>query len=341
MFWSLFWVFFFLFSVQLLTISTAKHTFDTHYKNNITEVKPGPCDFFPLFFCRIVIVGLFPWSIIEVFAISIIFDMIHPCEDVDSSLSMWWTPAPCTSGTAVCTSQAATRTAQSPPDTDLLADFSDSWLSPALRSHVGVEHQSRARAQGPTISCIEFSLLTCDSPHSPFDPHNMTPCLSGFCPPPTCICWCFLCTMWAVRAPPRRRVPFRCNIQPRACGSPLGCRWGERFWQYLGGEAAGRRGSAGCPSWCCGYCCRCGGTLPRCSSQVSSASTSSGFPTAPEERAGIIPEQMVDVWHNANERTHFFVDKAVQDGHQETLWRRQQWVTSQAIHIKTKSKINC
>lgn len=30
------------------------------------------------------------------------------------------------------------------------------------------------------------------------------------------------------------------------------------------------------------------------------------------------------------EETHFFVDKAVQDGHQETLWRQRQPILSQS-----------
>lgn len=154
----------------------------------------------------------------------------------------------------------------------------------------GVERQSWASAQGSTISCTEFSHLTCDSPHFPVDPRDTALC-TGLCPPPACICCCFPRTAWAGPAPPLGHEARRCNIRPQACTSPRGCRWGERFWQYWGGEAVGRRGSAGCLSSCCGCCCRCGGTLPLCSSQVSSASTSSGFPTAPEKRAESNREQ--------------------------------------------------
>lgn len=42
----------------------------------------------------------------------------------------------------------------------------------------------------------------------------------------------------------------------------------------------------------------------------------------------------------ADQETHFFVDKAVQDGHQETLWRQQHWVSTRDQHDRDRYKIN-
>lgn len=191
-----------------------------------------------------------------------------------------------------------------------------------------------ARAQGSTISCIGFSRLTCDSPHSPVDPRNTALC-TGLCPPPVCICCCFPRTAWAGPAPPLRHAACRCNIRPQACASPRDCRWGERFWQYRGGEAVGRRGSAGCLFSCCGCCCRCGGTLPLCSSQVSSASTSSGFPTAPEKRGEKSRESSqakLDVWQRHNVRMSSLTSlltKQYKIATRRPCGDHHQWVTPQ------------
>lgn len=110
-----------------------------HYKNDITSESR-------IFLLNNFLCFCFHDPYLRFFARSTLFDTTHPCEDVDALLSLWWTPAPCASGTAACPSQAGEGGCSASADTHLLADFLPQMTeSGSSRSHAGSNVSAGAR----------------------------------------------------------------------------------------------------------------------------------------------------------------------------------------------------
>lgn len=245
----------------------------------------------------------------------------HPCVDADASLGMWWTPASCTSAMAVCTSQAVERTAQSPPDTDLLADFSDRWLSPAPRSHLGKNvragQELKARrfptqsshASHVTLHVLPLTLATRNPVCQAYVLHQRASADAW-------LAWrgqalLLLPAMGhAVVAASHKHVRL---LGVADGGRGFGDVWEVRDLGDMVQQAA---------------CLRVVGVAVGVA--VLFLYVPPKFPALPglqDFRLHLREELRVTqskggclAWC-VNEWTHFFIDKAVQDGHQETLWR--------------------